>query len=101
MANEKFITSGTPGGLTNYKMVYSDVTFATGAATVTAASLGVNFIKTFFVGITGATTAHLATVVSTTASSTNGYTSIDLECHESDGTVSDLDETLGMVFICE
>lgn len=103
MANEKFITVGTPGGLTNYKLVYSEVAFdANGDATVTAASLGVDRIKGFTAGVWGGTTDAVASIYAKTAFAAAGVTSIALEARESDaGTDADLNVTTSVVFICE
>jgi hypothetical protein len=101
MANEYNHKSGHPGGHINPVTVVSEVTFSSGTATVTAASLGLKFILNFHPSIWGITTAHIASVAATTSYATNGVTSVTLECHEAvpaDASASDLNVTIPITF---
>jgi len=80
-ANVQIQKSTTPGGRLNPRMVFADITFSSGKATVTAAELGgASTILSFFgSGPYGGTTGLGYMVTATTAYAAAGYTSLDLE----------------------
>jgi hypothetical protein len=83
-------------------MVVADITFASGAATVTAKSLGLNVITGFVAGQWGVTALHLGTIHASTAWTAAGVTSLALKSKEmqgSDTDASDLDQTVQVLFI--
>jgi len=72
---------------TDPKLVVAEVAFdASGDATVTASSLGLDKIKGFAACPWGGTADHVATVYSTTTYATAGVTSLVLECKETVAT---------------
>ena len=69
------------------KMVVADVAFdASGDATVTAKSLGLEVIKGFVASPWGGTADHVASIHATTSYATAGVTSIVLEAKETVAT---------------
>jgi len=85
---------------TDPRLVVAEVAFdASGDATVTASSLGLDKIKGFAAGGWGGTTNAVAAVYATTTYATAGVTSIALEYRESDGgTDADLNKTVNVLF---
>lgn len=102
MATEYFHKNGPVGGHLNPVTITKLITFSSGAATVTAASLGLATVLDFQPSYFGVTTGHLASCVCTNDYVEDGLTSLSLEYSEAqadDGSGStDLDKTIPITF---